>query len=331
VVGGETGTDFGSFVPQPGVRTVGTNLRVDLVTVEVSARFAKEGIPHLLLKGPSIASWLYEPGGRGYGDSDLLVPPDRIDEAFQTLHSMGFQPPVEGGWNADIADGAWIRPDNGPAVDLHRRILGTHVSPQIVWDEAYRTSSSVKVLGREVRTLGITARSLHITLHAAQHASGSVLQVREDLKRALRNPEVDWVQVLELAHRWAATDAFAAGLSLRPEGRILMKTLGVSPAQRLETRLRLRKAPALALHLAEIGRHDRIDYRLRSAFRRLFPKVAYMRERYHLATHSPLATCVAYVRRVRDAMTQVPPTAMVLLQLRRVGRRAAKAPARRGS
>jgi hypothetical protein len=317
VVGGETGTDFGSFVPQPGVRTVGTNLRVDLVTVEVSARFEKEGIPHLLLKGPSIASWLYEPGDRGYGDSDLLVPPDRIDEAFQTLHSMGFQAPAEGGWNAEVADGAWSRPNAGPAVDLHRRIFGTHVSPQIVWDEAYRTSSSVKVLGREVSTLGITARSLHIALHAAQHASGSVLQVREDLKRALRNKEVDWVKVLELADRWAATDAFGAGLCLLPDGEALAGSLELRRVGDIETRLRLRGAPPLARHVAEIGRLEGVAYTLRSAFRRLFPKVPYMRKRYGLATDSRIAVVFAYFRRTRSAVEQTRPSISELLRLRR--------------
>ena len=49
-------------------------LAVDVVTAEVVDAFRRAGVRAVVLKGPTLAGWLY--GGeavRTYGDSDLLV------------------------------------------------------------------------------------------------------------------------------------------------------------------------------------------------------------------------------------------------------------------
>ena len=58
----------------PGIRTTALALAIDAVTAQVVTALRANGIRPLLLKGPSIAGWLYGDGAaRPYGDSDLLV------------------------------------------------------------------------------------------------------------------------------------------------------------------------------------------------------------------------------------------------------------------
>src|SRR5687768_1083857 len=74
----------------PGARTVAHNLRIDAATIEILRSFGAEGIPTVLLKGPSISRWLYSLGERGYQDVDLLLPRPRIEEAGEVLRGRGF-------------------------------------------------------------------------------------------------------------------------------------------------------------------------------------------------------------------------------------------------
>src|SRR3954468_19053260 len=73
------------------VRVAADNLRVDAATAEVARALDAAAIPHILLKGPSVARWLYPEGGRGYSDSDLLVSPSSVQAAEAVLESMGFR------------------------------------------------------------------------------------------------------------------------------------------------------------------------------------------------------------------------------------------------
>src|SRR3954447_14600393 len=67
------------------------NLLIDRVTVEVSRELEAEGIPNLVLKGPSIAQWLYDNDEvRAYGDTDLLIPHECWSRAVEVLRRLDF-------------------------------------------------------------------------------------------------------------------------------------------------------------------------------------------------------------------------------------------------
>jgi hypothetical protein len=298
------------------LRTAGGNLRADVVTVSVAARFEERGIPYLLLKGPAIANWLYGPGERGYGDCDFLVSPSHIQEAVRVLQGLGFVPPVEGGWSFVGAHGTWSRADGSPAVDLHRRIWGSRVSPERTWEEVFPHKSVVHVLGKPVATMDIVGQALHIAMHAALHA-GATPQVQEDLRRAIKTPGVDWVRVLGLADRLDARDALAAGLSLQPAGRALMKGLRLPMSSDLEMQLRLREGPAVALHIAELRQLRGGRRKLRSAMRRVFPTPEYMREYYDVTSTERMKLVRSYIKRLRTAAAQLYPSVVLLIQVRR--------------
>src|SRR5215213_9657052 len=142
--------------PSPSVPAmfIGAGLRallIDRVTVEVHRALEAGGVPSIVLKGPSIANWLYGPDEvRGYGDSDLLVPHRDWDRAGRVLESLGFQnflasmahPRME-----SYASDPWFR--NGEDIDLHSTLYGIGVPPAAVWDVLCRKTVRMAIGGAE--------------------------------------------------------------------------------------------------------------------------------------------------------------------------------------
>jgi hypothetical protein len=207
-------------------------LAVDAVTAEVVTAFEAADVDAVLLKGPSIATWLYEdPALRGYADSDLLVDPDRIAAARATLTELGFRPefgPLPHPGMESPPSQPWHR--EGFAVDLHETLPGVAADPRAAW-RVLRSGATEQSVGRRtVRVLGEPARLAHVALHAGHHGplAGQPL---EDLRRALAVAGQDsWRSALEVAERMEATACFAAGLGLLPDGRRLLARLGVDPS-----------------------------------------------------------------------------------------------------
>ncbi|MDX6664460.1 MAG: putative nucleotidyltransferase, partial [Solirubrobacteraceae bacterium] len=59
---------------RPSLVAAARALVVDRATAEAAGAMSAAGVPVVLLKGPAIAQWLYDPcEQRGYSDADLLV------------------------------------------------------------------------------------------------------------------------------------------------------------------------------------------------------------------------------------------------------------------
>ena len=202
-------------------------LGADSVTREVVVRMRTIGIEPVLLKGPVTAAWLYPHELRSYNDSDLLVHPDRQDEAAQALRQIGFRH-LETGESVNEKDDhsrTFVR--GGAEVDLHHGLSGTHVSAGTAWSLLTRDLSSLEVSGLEMTTLGPVARTLHIVLHAAD-SGGKAERTRADLDRAMAaTPQSLWAEIVELARGLEAMPAFVAGLRQVPSGAALLATLQV--------------------------------------------------------------------------------------------------------
>ena len=181
-------------------------LAVDAVSAEVIAAFRTAGIPSILLKGRSIARWLYPRGGRSYGDTDVLVREGDVAAAEAVLRRLGF---------VDIADEwasaehmpheiarTFVRPlaperpperGHGGNVDLHWSIHHVPVAPDVVWKTFNAHTTTLLLGGVETTALDTTALALHVVLHAAQHAKEK--HTGEDLRRAVRALSVEeWAE-----------------------------------------------------------------------------------------------------------------------------------------
>src|ERR687893_43534 len=76
----------------PDLAATARGLAVDAVSAEVLDALRAAHVPTILLKGPSVAEWLYHQGpGRSYLDTDVLVAPPALADAERVLAELGFQ------------------------------------------------------------------------------------------------------------------------------------------------------------------------------------------------------------------------------------------------
>jgi hypothetical protein len=211
-------------------------LSCDQITGEVVGALRDAGVPVILLKGPSVARWLYPAGGRSYVDSDLLVPAPASDRAEEVLRSLGFTEllagfhPFERTRGEPAAETAFIRrvERGGPggAVDLHRNLPGLLIPAELLWQEFIRSAQIALVGGVEVCVPGRAALALHVVLHAVQHDFHG--HTDEDLRRALTvMSDDDWRPVIDLADRLGVTGILACGLRHDEVGAEVADRLGV--------------------------------------------------------------------------------------------------------
>lgn len=262
---------------KPSHRVLGAalSLMVDQLTREVMTTLGRAGVESILLKGPSIADWLYQDGSvRSYGDCDLLVAPEQRATAESTLRGLGFEDAHAPLGHPRLETHGWARgPDH---VDLHTTLIGIGAPERVVWDTLASNTEIQEVAGAPVRVLGHTALALHIVLHAAQHGNESP-KPHEDLRRAIATlPRDRWPDVVALAETLRATDAFAIGLSLLPEGRDLAAWLELPPPRSTDASLRVDPVP-LAQGFEQLAATHGVRARISLVAHELAPRPAFMR------------------------------------------------------
>jgi Uncharacterised nucleotidyltransferase len=304
----------------PATSATLASLRADLLAAEVVAELGTAGVRVVLLKGPSLARWLYETSSdRPYVDCDLLVGPQDHARTEEVLRALGFARMLGDedtpGWHQPAH--RWSRGPNHPSVDLHRTLTGVGAPAERLW-EVLTSESEVMTLGEtEVEVLGPPARSFHVALHAAQHGARSS-QPMNDLQRALEIVQPGtWREAAHLARGVGATGAFAAGLRLAPAGERLAASLRLPVSSSLETALRATTPPAGALGWQHVARTRGLGAKARVVARKLLPTPRFMREWSSLARRGRLGLSAAYIWRPLWVLLQVGPGLAAWLQARR--------------
>jgi hypothetical protein len=275
------------------------NIRIDAATAEVLRGFDAVDVEALLLKGASIAQWLYA-GNRGYTDCDVWVRPGQAEPAERVLRELGFEPYVdEGGlpdwWREHGTE--WTRGVDAVCVDLHRTLPGVGVDAESAWLTLSRRTETVVVARYPARALAAPGRALHIALHAAQHGQASG-KVRADLERAVEVVEEPvWMHARGLANELAATDAFAAGLRLLPAGAVLADRLELPPIRSVKVALHASTPPPIALGFDQLAQARGLQARARIVARKFVPPPGFMRHWYPPAARSRRQLAFAYVYR----------------------------------
>ena len=206
-------------------------LALDTVTAEVVGAFDAAGIRSIVLKGPSIARWLYPAGGRTYRDSDVLVAPTDFSRAAVVLEDLGFVDFMDAWRSAERplreTERAYVRSADAGGwgvVDLHRSLPGLSAHADVLWEAFDARTESMRVGGGQVRVLGMTALALHIVLHAVQHRHGH--HTSDDLRRLLEAlPSERWIDVAELAAVVGASEGLALGLRQATRGVAIAEAL----------------------------------------------------------------------------------------------------------
>lgn len=271
----------GSLLANEDVRRwVARSLAIDAHTAHVVTALREAGVPSVLLKGPSIARWLYTDGTpRPYGDTDLLVPADRMPEVERVLESVGLvrliRPVMDHGPRVHASD--WARPDGSGKVDLHWTIAEVEAA-ELVWPVVWREAETMEIAGCDVHVCSEPMRALNVALHALHHGRDGGKPVK-DLARALSVVHHDtWARAADLARELDAVAALTLGLALLPEGVVVARTLGVdADGATRELVLTAEGASGEARTLASVLGEPTWARRARSAFFRLVPPPTFVR------------------------------------------------------
>jgi hypothetical protein len=289
---------------------IAANLRVDATTAEVLRAFDAAGVDSLLVKGPSIARWLYDNSDpRGYADCDLLVPPPDLTAAERVLAELGFEPEIDRhkmpSWWQEHAV-AWLRGRDGTGVDLHETLPGTGVDPETLWRTLEGHREPLEVGGYSAQTLTKPGRAFMLALHAAHHGSGWG-QFIHDLERGARKVDREtWRAAAELAESLNATAAFASGLRLVEPGREIAAALELPSEGAVDVALKASTPPPLALGFEQFAQTKGVRARLAIVRHKLFPPVTFVRRYSRPAPTGPLSLFRAYLRRWRWLIVHAP-------------------------
>ena len=283
------------------IEIAAANLRVDAATAEVLRAFDAAGVESLLLKGRSIARWLYsEADPRPYRDCDLLVRPADMRAAEAVLERLGFTRYFEDDgmpdWWREHA-GEWRRPRDGVFVDLHRSLPGIGVDEESAWRALSAATAEIEIAGHPATALALPARALHVALHAAQHGV-EWHKPMADLERAVWQLDQDlWRAAAGIARQLEATEALAVGLRLTSRGREMAVRLELPVKASVEAALHASTPPPVALGFQQLARAQGLREWAEILWKKFVPPASFMRRWHPVASRGRFGLLLAYLWR----------------------------------
>jgi hypothetical protein len=188
-------------------------LQLDRATIEIVQALTSSDVPCLLLKGASIATWLYPNEFRPYVDVDVLVPRSLWDQAVQQIEQLGFILDL-----LSPTGGNWYRAKDRVWLDLHYTLAGLLVPDSLVWTHLWSERENMPLHGVPVPILNERARLFHVVMHAIQTGNAKT-KAAEDLLRAVATvPFAYWQAAWALAKALQAEQRFATSLRLYAVG-----------------------------------------------------------------------------------------------------------------
>jgi hypothetical protein len=279
--------------------TVVHQLALDATTVQVVRALEDLGIRAILLKGPAIASRLYDTAPeRPYRDIDLLVDPELISQAEEVVMSLGFHDPLARARNQERAEhaGTWRRTRRLPEeLDLHTSLYWCTSDPAGLWAQLSRHTRQLELVGTRVEVLGDAGLALVIAGHAYQHATHE--KPLEDLRRAIERLDPDaWRRAAAMADELGAGAVFAAGVRCAPSGERLLAEIEAKSETSTSIRIHVDGAPPGSLGFLRLAEARLLRHRARLIAQKLFPTRAFLRSWSPPAGRSSASLPVAYLR-----------------------------------
>jgi hypothetical protein len=197
-------------------------LQLDRAAIETLQTLASHNVPTLLLKGASIARWLYPHDLRAYVDVDILVPRTSWEQAAQAVECLGFALARRG-----PTGGNWYRASDRVWLDLHETLWGVRLPAAETWRFLWNEREEMQLHGAIVPVLNARARLCHLALHAIQTGNAKT-KAAADLIRAVQGIAFEqWQAAWTFARVLQAEQRFAAALRLyAPGGGALADRLG---------------------------------------------------------------------------------------------------------
>jgi hypothetical protein len=277
-----------------------------LAHARASYVLARAGVDALVIKGPTIASWLY-PDGRESGDVDLLVAPSMGNAARDALTAHGYTDVYAGVHDGEVADHSYVLTDDrlgGREVDVHVAFPGVGVDAETAWRELWARRSSVRTAGIDVPAVDRAAVAVLLLLHAARNGAASPRAV-EDVRLVAAADDATWREVAGLVERLCAAPAVHAALGLVPDGERAARALGIAGVRDPDWELRASSPDPLSVRLLDLRA---ASWRRRVAIvaRELAPSAAFLRATRPVARRGAWGLPVAYVQRLADIARRLP-------------------------
>lgn len=282
--------------------TVVQQMRLDRLAVDASRCLTEAAVPHVLIKGPTTARWLYRPP-RVYRDVDLLVPHSRARAAAAALSAAGIAHPTAGRLGEEASHSWLLVSPVGYEVDLHVTlpmlvVTRRNASVNGLWAALAGHVTPFALEGVDVPALDLAARCVVLVLHAVGNGYSDEASL-EDLRRAqqLAGPDV-WAEAQQLARELEVQPLFAAGLAL---------AVGGSLPEHLprDARLRLQGDRGLDFQLERLAMARVRDVPM-LLLRELFPSPGFMRYDDPSRTRTGTGLAVAYARRWGRLVVHLP-------------------------
>ena len=284
--------------PQPpGLHAAMRTLRIDAATAEVVGALRDVGVPSILLKGPSVARWIYDTATRSYGDCDLLVRRSDLESVERTLRTLGFDRgglySIPGDWPRHAA--VYRRGD--VMIDLHQTLLGVTTDSDRFWEALAPHREQMRIAGANVDVLDPAGRALVLALHSAKDGGRDEKPLR-DLDRALEILPLElWRAASEIAAEVGSGEAFAAGLRRSPTGREVCALLGLSSQVSREIALREEQPAALSAGVDWLLRTKGSRRKVALVARKIVPPPTFLRDWSPLARRGRWGLALAYLWR----------------------------------
>lgn len=297
-------------------------LAIDSVTADVASKFQEAGIRTLLLKGASIAQWLYRDGEtRTYGDVDLLVSPDQFDQAERILEDSGFRHLLAGAAPEEIeSTHGWLSPgEERVTVELHRTFHHIGASDDDLWREFTRSTERIVVAGHELEMPSEPSRCLMLALHVSRHGREFSWPLRDLTLAVEQVPTSVWMQAASMALRLDARPGMVSGLKVVPCGQRLCSELDLSAPVPAALVIEAENMSKVTRNLERLASKNGLRAKAAFALRKLFPTPAWMRYEYQLGDSGLIRLAWTYLLRLLKLGFDLP---MSLLAWRRARRQA---------
>jgi hypothetical protein len=257
------------------------------------AKFLSDrSIPFVAFKGPTLADTLY--GGlaaREYNDVDIIVPPRWIDAAEEVIESIGYASPqgdrrFRRAFLAAQRQYAFVRADQGIAIDLHWSFGGAHVPFPLDSGEIWDKPPLLSIGGQDVPVLSLPNLALLLAGHGTKEGWAMLKWVSDFARVVDHHRDLDWeaLHALAVARGCGGAVLLACAMAEEllnvPAPHALVSRIAGSDRVRKQTAKiagtmrRGLRPPVQMEHFADLLLCDRPTDRLRGALRLLFTPTA---------------------------------------------------------
>jgi Uncharacterised nucleotidyltransferase len=201
--------------------TVHCNLSYTGELIKVLAAFEEALIPVIPFKGPILAATVYQDlSMRSFGDLDLLVSEEELDQAQQLLLSKGYKLHSDFGWECEF-----IHPQSSIGIDLHYALTPPFFAFPLTFIELQTRQETIAIAGHQVPYFSPEDSLLVLCTQVVKdcyHWRLSLSQLCDIAQFLQTQPCLDWAFIFDQVDRMRCQRVLIFSLLL------VQETLGIS-------------------------------------------------------------------------------------------------------